>query len=171
MSLVFLDSCSSLSGDNEVRRILADVDELQKEEEAAAKELMSRENIWLGDRLDEFPENRSLLVPIAKQQIDTISRMVDLEEKQIEKLRSVPSVTADSDFLIYADLQTQIFEKRLQSNKLALRRFGFISDPNITNRKELENKLAELRASQQQIDTDLEKLAQKMAEHRKRIGK
>lgn len=170
-SIYFVGSCSISSSENDLRRILAEVDELQKKEEAVSKELSGRQNIWLDDWLKGFPENRNSLTPIAEQQIDTISQIIDLEEKQIEKLGSIPSITADHDFLILADLQTQTFEKRLESNKLALRQFRFISDPTITNRKELDDKVAEINATQQQIDMDLEKLRQKMAEHRRQVGK
>lgn len=169
--ITLIPSCSRLSGEREVRRILAEVAKLQDTEETILKEVMSRENIWIGNRLNSFPANRAELEPIAQQQIQTLFRIIELEERQIKHLRRIPSATQDEDFLRYAELQTQLFEKRLESNRLGIRRFEFILDTNITSKMALDEKLAEIKAVQDQIDIDINKLEESKAEHRKRISK
>lgn len=166
--LFLVTACGRVSEDEKVRVILAEVRVLQDEEAVALKELMSRENIWLGDRLTRFPENRLELEAIARQQIKTFDRILELEQTQISKLRSIRSASRDVDIATYAELQAEAFEKRLESNKLSVRRFGLILDPEINSREVLESKLGELDAAQAEIDKDIQHLDLKIAEYRNR---
>lgn len=169
--LALLAACSDESADDKIRGVLSEVQRLQDEEENFIKEFVSRENIWLGEQLDRFPANRNEIEPVAKQQIETLTRIIELEQRQIEELRKIPAATQDENYRTLIDLQTKLFEKRLEGNKLAINRFELVSDANITTRGILDQHLTKMKISQDQIDNEIIVLEQKMVEHRKRIDK
>jgi hypothetical protein len=102
--------CAKKSGD-EPRKILADISVLQTKEEALIAEMATRENIFIADRLEGFPENRDELKPVAQQQIESLNGIIELEDRQVAKLESISSVTADQDFFAVRRTQPANLEK------------------------------------------------------------
>jgi hypothetical protein len=161
--------CAKKSGD-EPRKILADISVLQTKEEALIAEMATRENIFIADRLEGFPENRDELKPVAQQQIESLNGIIELEDRQIAKLESISSVTADKDFLQYAELNQQIWKKRRDDKQLGIRKFKLISDPKVNSRAALVKSIEEIKSHSEQIDEEIKQLELQKTELRKRIG-
>jgi hypothetical protein len=168
ISLIFLASCATATGETEARKILAEVGVLQERERSELDELTSRENIWFSGALNRFPENRLELELIARKQVETLTRILDINQAQVVKLRSVRSFTHDSNIATYSDLQAESLERRIEGNRLSIRRFSLIYDPTIESRKALESKLAELDTMQSEVDKQMEVLDSKLDEYRNR---
>ena len=118
-----------------------------------------------------FPENRSRLEPIAKEQIDLLNQNIELEKEQITKLKQIESLPLDKNFLEYSKLNREVFEKRLEGKELGIEKFQLILDKNISSQKQLEDSIFKIKQKQSEIDSKIAILENQQQNIRKNAGK
>lgn len=150
--------CKTNPDEIKIKSISKEMETVISKKEQIAKEIKSKSLILSQESLENFPDNRSQLEPIADEQIRLFNEMIKLDESEIEKLKQAESLNLESDFLEFVRLMRMTQEKTIELSKLRIQKFQLISDKTISTRKQLEERIAANNDKQSNIESEISQL-------------